>query len=101
MNYSKDLFVNRTMFFNFMKEKYRLFYNSNIFFRDIQYAVKNYYLKKDVKIKLMEAELIAQEFVKELEKSGELNRVSQNSWKVNFSPGKSVIEVKTESHVSE
>ncbi len=86
MNHLKDLLANRAVFFNFMKEKYPLFYNSNIFFRDIQYAIISFYQKKEIKIKRNDAESITQEFVSELEKNGELKKMSANSWKVNFSP---------------
>ncbi|MCL4547229.1 MAG: hypothetical protein M1495_01525 [Bacteroidetes bacterium] len=100
MNHLEDLLANREVFFNFMKEKYPLFYNSNIFFRDIQYAIISYYQKKDTNIKRQAAEIIAKNFVTELEKSGELKRMSNNSWKVNFSFQKSVTEIKTDSSVS-
>ncbi len=100
MNHLEDLLASREVFFNFMKEKYPLFYNSNIFFRDIQYAIISYFQKKDINIKRHDAEIIAKDFVTELEKSGELKRMSNNSWKVNFSFQKSVIEVKTDSSVS-
>ncbi len=101
MNFSLDLFANRMMFFNFMREKYPIFYNSNVFFRDIQYAIISYYRKKDTKIKPADSELIAENFVNELEKSGELIRISINSWKVNFSLENCVIEKSTATALSE
>lgn len=84
MNYLEDLLSNRTVFFNFMKEKYPLYYNSNIFFRDIQYAIISYYQKKDITVKRYDAEKVTQKFVSELEKRDDLRRMSNNSWKVNF-----------------
>lgn len=91
MNYLSELSSNKTIFFNFMKEKYRVYQNSNIFFRDIQYAIKSYLEKKDKKIKYSEAEKIAQEFIKQMENDGQLKKMSTNAWKVNFSFEKSVI----------
>ena len=35
-----------------MREKYKVFYKSNIFLRDLHYAIKSYYEKKGTKIKL-------------------------------------------------
>lgn len=99
MNYLEDLLANRTVFFNFMKEKYPLYYNSNIFFRDIQYAIMSYYQKKDITVKRYDAEKITQKFVLELEKSRELSRMSNNSWKVNFFQQSNVSEVKAENTV--
>lgn len=101
MNFSFDLSANRMMFFNFMKEKYPIFYNSNVFFRDIQYAIISYYQRKDIKIKPAESELIAEKFVNELEKSRELIKISTNSWKVNFFLENSVIEKKMVTTISE
>ena len=76
---------NTEIFFRFMKEKYPIFYNSNIFFRDVQYAVKDYFEKKDIYLKYPEAEKITAEFIKYLEKNNELVKLTSNSWKVNFS----------------
>ncbi|MBA4406298.1 hypothetical protein C0389_03390 [bacterium] len=91
MDYLNELSLNKTIFFNFMKEKYNVYHNSNIFFRDIQYAVKSFLEKKNKKIKYSEAEKIAQEFIKQMENDGQLKKMSNNAWKVNFSFEKSVI----------
>lgn len=90
MDLLKDLTSNRTMFFNFMKEKYRLYYNSNIFLRDLQYAIKSYYEKKGKKLKYPQAEKLALEFAHELVKEDQLKNISNNTWKVNFSLNKNV-----------
>jgi len=76
-----------------MKEKYRLYLNSNIFFRDIQYAIKSYFDKKDIRIKYSQAEKVAYDFIKKLEDTGELKKMSNNAWKVNFSLGNNVIQI--------
>jgi rRNA maturation endonuclease Nob1 len=67
-----------------MKEKYHIFYNSNIFARDLQYAIKQYFEKKDMKIKYPQAEELMQQFSKYLEEKGDLRRLTNNSWRVNF-----------------
>jgi len=92
MEFIKDLTANKLIFFKFMKEKYRLYSNSNIFFRDIQYAIKSYFEKKDVRIKYSQAEKVAFEFITKLENSGELKKMSNNAWKVNFSLGNNVVK---------
>ena len=93
MNYVQDLVSNKVMFFTFMKEKYKVFENSNIFFRDIQYAIKSYFEKKEHKISYQQAEIIASEFIKSLENEGHLKKMSSNAWKVNFSLGSNVTEI--------
>ncbi len=93
MDLLNDLTSNKTIFFKFMKEKYRLYLNSNIFFRDIQYAIKSYFDKKDIRIKYSQAEKVAYEFINKLEDTGELKKMSNNAWKVNFSLGNDVVQI--------
>jgi hypothetical protein len=73
-----------------MKEKYRVFENSNIFLRDLQYAIKSYYEKKGKKLKYSQAEKLAIDFTTQLSKENQLKKISQNAWKVNFFQTKSV-----------
>ena len=68
-----------------MKEKYPVFKESNIFFRDLQYAIRNYYMKKGKTINYQKADKIALEFIENLVNKGELKKISNNAWKVNFS----------------
>ncbi|MCX6170833.1 MAG: hypothetical protein NTX65_15945 [Ignavibacteriales bacterium] len=91
MDYFKELTANQTIFFSYMKEKYRVFNNSNIFFRDIQYAIKSFFEKKNKRISYSEAEKIAIEFTTQMENDKQLIKMSNNAWKVNFSFEKSVI----------
>ncbi|MFA5804121.1 MAG: hypothetical protein WC879_05720 [Melioribacteraceae bacterium] len=93
MDLLNDLISNKTIFFNFMKVKYRLYLNSNIFFRDIQYAIKSYFEKKDIPIKYSQAEKVAYDFINKLEDTGELTKMSNNAWKVNFSLGNNVVQI--------
>lgn len=84
MKHLEELKHNKEIFFNFMKEKYPVYYNSNIFERDLQYAIQQYFIKKDVKITYPEAEKLAMEFAAYLEANEELLRLNANSWRVNF-----------------
>lgn len=80
----EELKTNKMIFFNFMKEKYPVISKSNIFLRDIQYAIISYFEKKDIKVKYSEAESLALEFTNYLESEGQLIRIDKNTWKVNF-----------------
>lgn len=84
MNHLEELKNNQEIFFNFMKEKYPIFYNSNIFERDLQYAIKQYFEMKDEFITYPQAEKLMKEFSNYLEQNGDLLRLNFNSWKVNF-----------------
>jgi len=85
MNKLAELENNKMMFFNYMKVKYPLYSKSNMFLRDIQYAIISYFKNKDVKVKYAEAEKIALQFIDGLEKQNELTRLNNYTWKVNFS----------------
>jgi len=92
MNYIQDLTENQTVFFNFMKEKYPVYYNSNIFFRDIQYSIKYYYQSKGITLTYPEAENICKEYLEVLVQKGELAKIDNKSFKVNFKLEVSVLE---------
>ncbi len=91
-----ELTSNKEMFFTFMSGNFKVFQNSNIFLRDVQYAVKSYFEKRNVKLKRVAAEKLAVEFLRILESGGDLKKITSNAWKVNFSFNKNVTEVKTE-----
>ena len=84
MNYFEELKNNQKIFFNFMKEKYSIHFNANIFARDLQYAIKQYFEKKDIKLKYPETEKLMQSFSSYLEGKGDLLKLTSNSWRVNF-----------------
>ncbi len=84
MNYLEHLISNKEVFFNFMKKKYPLFQQSNLFFRDMQYAIMSYFELKEKPLKYEEAEIVAQDFIKKLVDNGELLKLDHKTWKVNF-----------------
>jgi hypothetical protein len=75
---------NKLSFFEFLKAKYPVFHNSNIFFRDLQYGIQRYFEKKEIKITYKEAEDIAGEFIKQLEKESVFTKVNNIGWRLNF-----------------
>ncbi|CUT00141.1 hypothetical protein JGI23_00794 [Candidatus Chrysopegis kryptomonas] len=74
-------------FLNFMKQRYPLYHLSNVFVRDIEYAIIDYFLNKGRKISFSEAEYLAQKFSEFMVEKGifktvknEYNRV----WTLNY-----------------
>lgn len=90
MNYVDELVKNENIFLAFMREKYHMFNNSNIFLRDVQYAVKSYFRKDNIELNYSEYEKIALDFLGILTGEGKLNKIEKNVWKVNFSPSNNV-----------
>ena len=87
MNPLEHLKTNKNVFFNFMKEDYPLFKNSNLFLRDLQYAIKSYFDMKENPISYSQAEKIAREFISELSLTNDLQQIDNKSWKLNFEIG--------------
>ncbi len=84
MNYLEHLKNNKEVFFNFMKKRYPLFEQSNIFFRDMQYAIMSYFELKEAPIRYEDAEKLAKDFIESLEHKNELIKLDHKTWKVNF-----------------
>ncbi|MGE5430685.1 MAG: hypothetical protein ACM3QX_06410 [Syntrophomonadaceae bacterium] len=80
------LSTNLEQFFSFMKEKYSFFDKSNVFLRDLQYGVKNFFERKSVKLSYKDAEGAASQLIGLLEKNGTLFKLSENTWKLNYAP---------------
>ncbi len=53
--------MNKKVFFNYMNENYTIFQYSNLFFRDLQYAIMSYFEMKEKPIKYANAEIIIKE----------------------------------------
>ena len=84
MDYLQELKNNKEIFINYLREKYHVIYNSNIFFREIQYGVLTYFEKKGIKLNYPKTEELAYHFAEILEETGELVRMDNRTWKVNF-----------------
>jgi len=72
------------IFLNYMKAKFPLFHNSNLFFRDLQYGIKHFFEMKNMDITYPEAEKLATEFGSFLESIDILKRVNDQGWKLNY-----------------
>jgi hypothetical protein len=81
MNYVEELKSNQESFLKYMAEKYHVFYNSNMFLRDVQYAVIAYFKLKGKNLQLDVAEKIAREFMEYLESKGEVKFLRENTWR--------------------
>lgn len=84
MNYLDILKSNQDIFFNFMRAKYPVYYNSNIFLKDILYAIRSFFEKKNTELSYSAAENLTMEFTGYLENQNDLTRLDANTWKVNF-----------------
>ncbi len=81
MNYVEELKSNQESFLKYMAEKYPVFYNSNMFLRDVQYAVIAYFKLKGKNLQLDVAEGIAREFMEYLQSKNEVKFLRENTWR--------------------
>ncbi|MBU1098307.1 MAG: hypothetical protein CVV23_02780 [Ignavibacteriae bacterium HGW-Ignavibacteriae-2] len=80
----QDLISNKPRFFQFMNERYPVFKNSNIFLRDIQFAIRTYFERKNVVLSYSQSEELMERLTSAMENEKELVKLSNNAWKVNF-----------------
>ena len=72
------------VFLNYLKARFPLFHNSNFFFRDMQYGIKQFFEMKSLDITYADSEKLAVEFGAYLETKGILVRVNDQGWKLNY-----------------
>ncbi len=68
----------------FLKERYPFFHQSNVFFRDMHYGVREYLEQKGMKVGYGAAEGVARDFVTELEGQKILVPVDRQTWTLNY-----------------
>ena len=94
MNHLQHLIENKKVFFDYMNENYTIYQYSNLFFRDLQYAIMSYFEMKVNPLKYAEAEKIAKDFIENLVSCKELNQIDYKSWRINFEFG--IVKTRTE-----
>ncbi len=72
------------IFLNYLKARFPLFHNSNLFFRDLQYGIKQFFEMKNLDITYPESEKLAKEFGAFLESKDIFIRVNDQGWKLNY-----------------
>ena len=68
----------------FLKAKFPVFHNSNIFYRDFQYGIRSFLEKKEIEISYSEAGELAAQMALYFEEKGIFKRVNSMGWKINF-----------------
>ena len=81
-NYKKSQFIlgNQVEFLRFMRSRSPLFHLSNLFFRDLHYAVLEFLKSKKIIVRHTEAEQIAREIGLQFEKKNILKKLNANTW---------------------
>ncbi len=82
--YADVITQNKTEFLKFLKSKFQLFHLSNVFLRDIQYGICEYYTERQIALRYDEAENIAFEVIAFLEKENIVKRLNERTWLLNY-----------------
>lgn len=101
MKHLEHLIENKKVFFNYMNENYKIFQYSNLFFRDLQYAIMSYFEMKEKPVKYAKAEKLTQEFIDDMLSKNELTKIDHKSWKINFEVGLNKKVIATEGVINE
>ncbi len=75
---------NDEILLRFLKAKFPVFHNSNIFFRDFQYGIRSFLEKKDIIVTYKESEKLANDIAEHFTGKGIFQRVNNQGWKVNY-----------------
>ena len=90
------LMHNDMLFFNYLKERYPIFNNSNIFLRDIQYGIKSFFEKRDIKLSYSQVDILSTSIIQLFEDKNIFQQLTKNTWKVNLFKENSVVLEVTE-----
>ncbi|MFZ4622121.1 MAG: hypothetical protein ACOYNS_16295 [Bacteroidota bacterium] len=81
---SQYIIGNQVEFLNYMKTRAQLIHLSNIFFRDLHFAVMEFLKRKKVKVGQTEAETVAREVALHFEKKNILKKLNMQTWMLNY-----------------
>ena len=81
---SQYIIGNQVEFLNFMKSRAQLIHLSNVFFRDLHFAVMEFLKKKQVTVGQTEAEVVAREVAVHFEKRNIFKKLNMQTWMLNY-----------------
>jgi hypothetical protein len=79
-----DLKNESKIFLSYLKAKFPVFHNSNLFSRDFQYGLKSYLEKKGIKITDSNLVSLSKQFSGYYETEGIFIKTSAQGWKLNY-----------------
>lgn len=75
---------NQAGFLRFLKSKFPVIHNSNLFFRDIHYGIMWYLQEHNLNGRYQVAEKAAKEVVKTFEQNGIFTKIDHQTWMLNY-----------------
>jgi hypothetical protein len=84
MKHESEVLERRTEVLAFLKSRFPLYHQSNVFFRDIQYGIQVFLERKGIRSGYPESEQIARSFAALLEHEGVFVPIDRQSWALNY-----------------
>jgi hypothetical protein len=84
MKHESEVLERRTEVLAFLKSRFPLYHQSNVFFRDIQYGIQVFLERKGIRSGYPESEQIARSFAAMLEREGVFVPIDRQSWALNY-----------------
>jgi hypothetical protein len=83
-SYLGTLKSEQEIFLNYLKAKFPVFHNSNFFFRDLHFGIKNYFEKKGTDLSYSFSEQLAKKYAEHLETENIFIKITDKAWKVDL-----------------
>lgn len=85
MNAVEHIVNNKAEFLKYLRSKFPLIHESNVFFRDLHYGLMSYVEEKlNEKMKYLDAEKAAYAVAADLEKQGIFRKMDDRTWLLNY-----------------
>ncbi len=85
MNRQLDYAINnQTEVMNFLKTNYPLYNASNLFLRDVQFGLIEYFRRKHMTLRNRDAEAVARGFIDHLKKGRLVSQIDQQTWTLHY-----------------
>ncbi len=85
MNESEYIVTNKAEFLKYLKSRFPLVHDSNVFLRDLHYGLMSYVEEVlNNKLRYLDAEKIAYAVAAELEKQGIFKKIDSRTWLLNY-----------------
>jgi len=81
---SQYIIGNQIEFLHFMRKRSPLYHLSNVFFRDLHFAVIEFLKTKSVRVGQTEAEQVAREVALHFEKKNMFKKLDAQTWMLNY-----------------
>lgn len=78
------ILANKAQFLEYFRSKFPTFHNSNVFYRDLRYALKYFLLSGGFKVTDTELEGVLKALIKVMVSDGIFKKISAGIWTLNY-----------------